>query len=100
LQEALRNAFKHSGVKQFSVRLEGSQSGITLEIRDRGIGFDVGKTRSSPGLGLIGMQERVSLLHGTLVIESGAGHGTDIRVSIPLAENGATAEKRVAAGQG
>jgi len=100
LQEALRNAFKHSGAKQFAVRLAGGQNEITLEIRDHGIGFDVDRAKSIMGLGLIGMQERVSLLHGTLVIESSAGLGTNIRVSVPLAETGATTEKRVAAGEG
>jgi PAS domain S-box-containing protein len=96
LQESVRNAFKHSGAEHCSVCLKGTPGTITLEIRDEGIGFDVQKARTNGGIGLISMHERVSLLHGSLMIESHPHHGTKIQVSLPLV--GIDAEKRASAG--
>jgi PAS domain S-box-containing protein len=100
LQEALRNALKHSSVNRFYVCLRGTPAKVTLEIWDQGVGFDLQKAKANGGIGLISVEERVNLLGGSLMIESGVGLGTKIRVSIPLVESGATAEKRVAASQG
>jgi signal transduction histidine kinase len=99
LQESVRNAFKHSGVKKFSVCLKGTPHEITLEIRDEGIGFDVQKKRANGGIGLISMQERVSLLRGAMVIGSSSHGGTKIAVSVPLAGSGVESEKKTSAGQ-
>jgi PAS domain S-box-containing protein len=83
LQEALHNAAKHSGVRAFEVRLWGAPDEIHLTIRDKGVGFDVEAMKTSRGLGLISMQERLKLLHGTLSIESQLQHGTTIHASFP-----------------
>jgi len=98
LQETLRNAFKHSGVRLFHVCLAGTPCELTLQVRDQGIGFDVRKARVNGGLGLISMQERVSLLHGSVVIESSPHQGTKIEVSIPLGESGVETAKKASAG--
>jgi len=91
LQEALRNAVKHSGVRKFEARLLGVRDGIQLTIRDSGRGFDPDATASGDGLGLVSMRERVNLLKGTISIVSKAKHGTEITVRIPLvAETGAS----------
>jgi PAS domain S-box-containing protein len=83
LQEALHNAAKHSGVRDFEVRLWGAPDEIHLTVGDRGVGFDVETTKASRGLGLISMQERLKLLNGTLSIESQLQHGTTIHASVP-----------------
>jgi PAS domain S-box-containing protein len=83
LQEGLNNAAKHSGVRQFEVRLWGTPEGIHLTIGDSGVGFDVGATKVSRGLGLISMQERLRLLNGTLAIESQRQRGTRLHASMP-----------------
>ena len=83
LQEGLHNATKHSGVRDFQVRLWGASDEIHLTIRDGGVGFDVEATKASRGLGLISMQERLKLLNGTLSIESQLQHGTTIHASVP-----------------
>jgi len=58
-------------------------------IEDDGMGFDVGAARRSAHteqrLGLVGMQERVAQLGGTLTIETAPGHGTTVFVRIPVA---------------
>jgi PAS domain S-box-containing protein len=83
-QEALQNALKHSGTRQFSVNLQGSANEIQLEVSDRGAGFDVERAKLDRGLGLVSMQERVHLVHGTFTIESTVDSGTKILVRVPL----------------
>ena len=83
LQEALHNAAKHSGVRDFEVRLWGTPDEIHLTIRDLGVGFNVEAAKANRGLGLISMQERLKLLNGTLSIESQPQDGTTIHASAP-----------------
>jgi PAS domain S-box-containing protein len=85
-QEALQNALKHSGIGQFSVVLRGSAKEIQLEVSDRGAGFDVEGAKLDRGLGLVSMQERAHLVHGTFTIESSENGGTRILVRVPLAD--------------
>jgi PAS domain S-box-containing protein len=85
-QEGLQNALKHSGVDCFSVILRGSADQIQLEVSDNGSGFDVERARIDMGLGLVSMQERIHLVHGTFAIESPASGGTRILARVPLAE--------------
>jgi signal transduction histidine kinase len=85
-QEALQNALKHSGIRQFSVALRSSEKEIQLEVSDRGAGFDVEGAKLDRGLGLVSMQERAHLVHGTFTIESAENGGTRILVRVPLAD--------------
>jgi signal transduction histidine kinase len=84
LQEALYNAVKHSGVRHFEVRLWGMPDEIHLTVSDSGAGFDIEAAKEDPGLGLIGMQERVKMLKGTYSIESRPQRGTTIHARVPL----------------
>jgi PAS domain S-box-containing protein len=83
LQEALHNAAKHSGGRNFDVRLWATPDEIQLTIRDSGVGFDVEATKASRGLGLVSMRERLKLLNGTLSIESQLRRGTTIHARVP-----------------
>jgi PAS domain S-box-containing protein len=85
LQEALNNAVKHSGVRQFEVRLERVSDELELTIRDPGVGFDPGMAMFTEGLGLISMRERISLVKGTMSIVSKQQGGTEIKVRVPVA---------------
>jgi PAS domain S-box-containing protein len=85
LQEALRNATKHSGVKRFEVRLWGSTGEIQLTISDLGAGFDAETALKSTGLGLTSMQERLRLVGGELSINSQPKKGgTTIHARVPF----------------
>jgi len=84
-QEALQNALIHSGARQFSVSLRGTPDEIQLEVSDLGSGFNVEEARRAKGLGLISMQERVNLVHGSISIKSALNSGTRILVRVPLA---------------
>ena len=84
LQEALHNAFKHSGVHHFDVQLEGSATEIQLTVSDLGVGFDPDSALKAQGLGLISMEERLKLVSGVLTVNSEPNRGTTIRARVPL----------------
>jgi PAS domain S-box-containing protein len=84
LQEALRNAVKHSGMRQFAVALHGTEREIQLTVSDQGVGFDPNDAINGHGLGLISMRERLHLAHGKISIESAPGSGTTIRARVPF----------------
>ncbi len=84
LQEALRNATKHSGIKRFEVRLWGSTGEIHLNVSDLGAGFDTETAMKSTGLGLTSMQERLRLVGGELSINSQPKGGTTIHARVPF----------------
>jgi PAS domain S-box-containing protein len=88
VQEALTNAGKHAQATAAEVNLEFTDSQVAVTISDNGKGFQlpetVGDLSHSGKLGLVGMHERVSLLSGTLDIQSQVGKGTTVKVSVPL----------------
>lgn len=87
-QEALHNAVKYSGVSQFTVDLSGVDGAVQLVVSDAGAGFDVEEAKKNRGLGLLSMQERIHLVHGTFSVESSRGLGTRIIAVVPfIAEN-------------
>lgn len=81
-QEALNNVVKHAKASRFSVTLTYSHPKIILILKDNGIGFD--QDKSTDGIGLLGMRERVVSAGGTIAIISGKGKGTTIRVELPV----------------
>ena len=84
LQEALRNATKHSGAKRFQVRLWGVMGEVHLAISDLGVGFDPRTVSRTSGLGLTSMQERLRLVNGELSINSQRKGGTTVHARVPL----------------
>jgi len=83
LQEAVQNAAKHSGTKDFQVSLRKGSNAIELTVHDSGIGFDPEMAFRKNGLGLTSMRERMKLVHGELLIESGRQRGTTVRALVP-----------------
>jgi signal transduction histidine kinase len=62
---------------------------VQLAVSDAGAGFDVEAAKRNRGLGLVSMQERVHLVHGTLSFESQPGKGTKILAVVPLVDEDA-----------
>jgi two-component system NarL family sensor kinase len=91
VQEALTNIQRHSGSAIAHVRLEQHSNGIRLEIEDKGRGMpehlrsDEGALASA-GVGIAGMQQRVTELGGRLQIQS-QDQGTRIIVTFPLTQS-------------
>lgn len=92
VQEALTNAARHAQARQVGVELRQEDAVLNLIVWDDGIGFDSRaarrQTTGGSHLGLLGMQERVSLAGGLLELDSAPSRGTEIRVRLPLASGG------------
>jgi signal transduction histidine kinase len=81
VQEALTNVVKHAGATRVEVSVSDRGGLVEIEVRDDGGGFD--DERPAGGFGLVGMRERVGLLHGTMEIHSSPGTGTVLRATLP-----------------
>ena len=82
VQEALHNCARHSHASSVRIRVEQEQDRLLLSIRDDGQGFDA---LHNKGLGLLGIQERVTRLGGTCRVQSQPGRGTTLSVELPFA---------------
>jgi signal transduction histidine kinase len=81
VQEALHNCSRHAAASMVRVTVRQEPHRIHLAVQDDGKGFEP-KQR---GLGLLGMEERVTHLGGDFQVESTPGHGTILNVVLPLA---------------
>jgi signal transduction histidine kinase len=87
VQEALTNVAKHAKASRVSIRARLEGRVLWCSISDDGVGFDVESVRSNSrrrGLGLIGIQERLSAIGGTLSIDSVPGRGTKLLLRLPM----------------
>jgi signal transduction histidine kinase len=82
-QEALTNVVKHARARSVSLVLQRKAGSVAAVIEDDGTGFAT-DALDDEGLGLVGMRERVGLLHGRLQVESSPGGGTTLAVEVPL----------------
>jgi signal transduction histidine kinase len=87
VQEALTNVAKHARATEVRIRLERTESTLTALIEDNGQGgishISHGK-HLRQGIGLLGMQERVTGLGGEFRIQSPPGQGTQLLIEIPI----------------
>ncbi len=101
VQEAVSNSVRHARAGRIWVKVAVTEGILKVEIRDDGVGFDVGEVsalaRTGEAVGLMGMRERAELLGGTLQVESEPGKGTRVCAEIPLSETG-SGERRWATG--
>jgi signal transduction histidine kinase len=81
VQEALRNATRHSGARQARVCVREENGILRLLVQDDGKGF---APSLETGLGILGMQERVVSLSGTMTLNSNPGKGTVITFELPV----------------
>jgi signal transduction histidine kinase len=81
VQEALNNAATHAEAKNAKVSVIQNSDKISVEIVDDGRGFDPQNVR---GMGILGMEERVRRLGGSLTMQSAPGKGTTLKAELPL----------------
>jgi len=86
VQEAVRNAARHSGAHQVRIYVKGIRNqdttvALSVSVQDDGKGFD---PLQEAGLGILGMRERVMRLTGMLEVNSKPGRGTIITFTLPL----------------
>jgi signal transduction histidine kinase len=84
IQESLNNITRHARAAMVDIRLSRAAGELSLVIRDDGRGFDPEGSATEKGIGLIGMQERASLINGRFFILSDPGRGTRVELKVPL----------------
>jgi signal transduction histidine kinase len=81
VQEALLNARRHAGATTVQVRIQQQDRTLHLVVADDGVGFEPSQER---GLGVLGMEERVTHLGGSFRMLSSPTTGTVVDVSLPI----------------
>jgi len=87
VQEALNNVIRHAKAATVHVIVTRETAAVSCSIRDDGQGYELSTVLASHeerGLGHVGMRERLDPLHGTLLITSSPGHGTELVMHIPI----------------
>ncbi len=87
MQEGLTNITKHATATQVQLQLWRDGRWVHSLLQDDGVGFVVDQVvnqKGPRGLGLLGMQERVEALGGTLQITSAPGQGTTLHITLPV----------------
>jgi two-component system sensor histidine kinase UhpB len=88
IQEALTNVAKHAQANAVKLYLQRDNNTVQAVIEDDGCGFNLEEVIncgvSDSGTGLVGIQERVTLLGGDLNIQTEPEQGTRLSIEIPL----------------
>ncbi len=94
-KEAMVNAAKHSGCDSVDTYAEVDENSVAVYVRDRGVGFDPDEVPSDRQGLAKSIRSRMERRGGTVVVRSGAGRGTEVRLTMPRAVDGveATAEE-------
>ncbi|HKQ63147.1 MAG TPA: two-component regulator propeller domain-containing protein [Candidatus Polarisedimenticolaceae bacterium] len=82
-KESVHNAARHSGCTRVAVALRRAGRKIELSVSDDGAGFAPAEG-GVEGTGLSSMRRRAAEIGGTLRIDTVAGGGTTVRLSVPL----------------
>jgi signal transduction histidine kinase len=96
VQEALTNCVRHADAHNIKVAVSSHETELHLSVSDDGVGLN--PEHRGRGLGLIGIEERVKDLEGTVIISPGANRGTTIAVRLPLPASAAEGALARAAG--
>jgi PAS domain S-box-containing protein len=89
VRELLMNVAKHAGTKHASVQMRRDASGISIEVRDTGAGFDLSVVQPQDGgqplkFGLFSIRERMKAFGGRLDLVTAPGKGTSAVLMLPL----------------
>jgi signal transduction histidine kinase len=87
VQEALTNISRHAQAKRVEIRLDRQNDHVILRITDDGCGFNLDDMRiravAGDSIGVLGMQERGTLVGGELTIETAPGQGSTVQLRAP-----------------
>jgi signal transduction histidine kinase len=84
VEEALSNVRLHSGAGSVDVKLGSREGTVVLSVHDDGRGLQRAGPDRSPGLGMVGMEERAILLGGKLIVTGDDRQGTVITATVPV----------------
>jgi signal transduction histidine kinase len=81
-KESLNNIARHSGARKVVIEVVSRDSQFELNIRDDGRGFQ--PDTKHDGNGLRNIRKRADELNAELKLDTQAGHGTEIRLSMKI----------------
>jgi len=85
--ELINNTLKYARASHVEIVFDYSKKNnlIVLNYRDDGIGFNLANTvKTSKGLGLMHIQQRIKIIKGIMKIETSAGKGVDVYIELPV----------------
>lgn len=92
VQEALTNITRHARAQHVKIDVHLGSHALVVNVKDDGCGFDLAAMReralAGGSIGVLGMQERATLIGGDLAIESTPGQGSTVRMHCPLRRRG------------
>ena len=88
VQEALTNVARHAHATDVSISLRVEGREVVLRVEDNGVGLPADVLDHARSWGLQGLQERVSLCGGSLVLDNAPGSGARITVRLPVDAGG------------
>jgi PAS domain S-box-containing protein len=83
-QETISNAVRHAKATVVTVSLHWDPSVLVLQVKDNGSGICPTCLKNGGGFGLVSMRERVAQIDAKLEIQTAAGHGTTVVVTVPI----------------
>jgi signal transduction histidine kinase len=83
-QEAISNAARHAKPTVVTVTLRWDPPNLILQVKDNGSGISRARLEKSAGVGLGSMRDRVAQIDAKLEIQTAAGRGTSIIVTVPI----------------
>jgi signal transduction histidine kinase len=83
VQELVTNIIKHADAHRVTIYLTQHSDHLNLLVEDDGKGFDTHRTKLKDGMGLLGIEQRLQQIDGTLEIESIENKGTSVIINIP-----------------
>jgi signal transduction histidine kinase len=84
VQEAVQNAVQHAACSLIEIALKSTRSGVSLEIKDNGRGFDAADLQTGGrGLGLLSMEHYAAEAGLDLRVSSTPGSGTLVKATVP-----------------
>ncbi len=87
IQEAVNNIVKHSQAGLASIQFEVMDTAVSVIVTDDGVGFEPTRLNNEgTHIGLDSMLERAEELGGTLAVNARPGAGTEIKVTVPIAD--------------
>lgn len=84
VQEALTNFAKHAHADRVEVTINYFKDRIYLVVKDNGVGFNNQEANGRRGFGLMGINERLADIQGSLDVHSQPKEGTELVVTIPV----------------
>lgn len=83
MQESLTNVARHAAAATAQVRIDYRPDAVVIRVDDDG---KAPPRPAEPGIGLLGMRERVTALGGQLQAAPRSGGGFSVQAELPVAQ--------------